>query len=382
MIQLFSGVVALGTALSMGYCALSIWSATRFLLRRTPTSPEASSLPPVSILKPLKGADLEMYECLRSHCVFNYEQYELVFGVNDPNDPAVAVVERLVHEFPNHDIRLLHCETVLGANGKVSALAQMAKLAKHGFLLVNDSDIRVQPEYLRTVITELQRPNIGLVTCLYRGVRAGTLPSRLESLGLSTDFAAGVLVARQLEGGLRFGLGSTLALRKSDLEAIGGFESIVDYLADDYELGRRIAERNLKVELSESIVETFLPAYDFPGFLAHQLRWARTIRTSRPAGYAGLLLTLTLPWATLTVLVARGATWSWEIFAAALLARVAMAVVTGRLVLQDKEVLRSLWCLPVRDFVAFGVWLAGLAGNTVWWRGELFKLRNGKLRKL
>ena len=382
MIQLFSGVVALGTALSMGYCALSVWSATRFLLRRTPTSHEASSLPPVSILKPLKGADLEMYECLRSHCAFNYEQYEILFGVNDPNDPAVAVVERLVHEFPNHDIRLLHCETVLGANGKVSALAQMARLAKHGFLLVNDSDIRVQPEYLRTVITELQRPNFGLVTCLYRGVRAGTLPSRLESLGLSTDFGAGVLVARQVEGGLRFGLGSTLALRKSDLEAIGGFESIVDYLADDYELGRRIAERNLKVELSESIVETFLPAYDFPGFLAHQLRWARTIRTSRPAGYAGLLLTFTLPWAALTVLVARGATWSWEIFAAALLARVAMAVVTGRLVLQDKEVLRSLWCLPVRDFVAFGIWLAGLAGNTVWWRGELFKLRNGKLSKL
>ncbi len=382
MNQLFSGVVALGTALSTGYCALSIWSATRFLLRRTPTNPEANGLPPVSILKPLKGTDPEMYECLRSHCLLHYGQSEILFGINNPNDPAVAVVERLVHEFPNHDIRLLHCEKVLGANGKVSALAQMAKLAKHGFLLVNDSDIRVQPEYLRTVITELQRPNIGLVTCLYRGVRAGTLPSRLESLVLSTDFAAGVLVARQLEGGLRFGLGSTLALRKSDLEAVGGFESIVDYLADDYELGRRIAERNLKVELSESIVETFLPTYDFPGFFAHQLRWARTIRASRPAGYAGLLLTFTLPWAALTVLVARGATWSWEIFAAALLARMAMAVVTGTLVLQDKEVLRSLWCLPLRDFVAFGIWVAGLAGNTVVWRGELFELRKGKLSKL
>ncbi len=382
MNQLFPGVVALGTALSIAYGALSIWSATRFSLRRTLPSPEAKQFPPVSILKPLKGADPEMYECLRSHCQLNYEQYEVLFGINDPNDPAVAVVERLSREFPSHDIRLLHCEKALGANGKVSALAQMAKLAKHEFLLVNDSDIRVQPEYLRTVITELQRPNIGLVTCLYRGVRARTLPSRLESLGLSTDFAAGVLVARQLEGGLRFGLGSTLALRKGDLEAIGGFESIVDYLADDYELGRRIAERNLKVELSESIVETFLPAYDFPGFFAHQLRWARTIRASRPAGYAGLLLTFTLPWAALTVLVARGATWSWEIFAAALVARIAMAIVTGRLVLHDKEVVRSLWCLPLRDFVGFGVWLAGLAGNTVLWRGELFKLRNGKLSKL
>ena len=382
MIQLFSGVVALGTGLSMGYCALSIWSATRFFQRRTPSIPEAKELPPVSILKPLKGTDPEMYECLRSHCLLHYGQYEILFGINSPNDPAVAAVDRLLHEFPNHDIRLLHCERVLGANGKVSALAQMAKLAKHGFLLVNDSDIRVQPEYLRTVITELQRPNIGLVTCLYRGVRARTLPSRLESLGLSTDFAAGVLVARQLEGGLRFGLGSTLALHKSDLEAIGGFESIVDYLADDYELGRRIAERNLKVELSESIVETFLPTYDFPGFFAHQLRWARTIRASRPAGYAGLLLTFTLPWAALTVLVTRGATWSWELLAAALLSRIATAVVVGRLVLQDKEVLRSLWCLPLRDFVAFGIWVAGLAGNTVVWRGELFELRKGKLSKL
>src|SRR6266542_3762631 len=351
MNQLVPGLVALVTALSMGYCALSIWSATRYFLRRTPTNPEAKGLSPVSILKPLKGTDPEMYECLRSHCLLNYEQYEILFGINEPNDPAVAVVERLLHEFPKHDIHLLHCEKVVGANGKVNALAQMAKVAKYDLLLVNDSDIRVEPEYLRTVISELQRPHIGLVTCLYRGVQAQTFPSRLESLGLSTDFAAGVLVARQLEGGLRFGLGSTLALRKSDMEAIGGFESIADYLADDYELGRRIAEGNLKVELSTSIVETFLPAYDFSGFFTHQLRWARSIRASRPSGYAGLLLTFTLPWGLATALFCRGAIWAWTLFALALFARGMMAIVSSRVVLGEKNK-ASLALLPIRDFVA------------------------------
>lgn len=322
-----------------------------------------------------------MYHSLRSHCLQDYPQYEVLFGITDPNDPAITVVERLIKEFPDRAIRPVRCEKMLGANGKVSSLAQMTAVAKFDWLLVNDSDIRVENDYLYRIVTELSAPGVGLVTCLYRGIPARTLASRLESLGISTDFCAGVLAARQIEGGLRFGLGSTLALRRRDLESIGGFEAIADYLADDYELGRRIAEKNLKVALSGSVVETYLPAYSFAGFFSHQLRWARTIRASRPAGYAGLLLTFTLPWALLTLLTARGAAWAWGIFVAALLIRSIMAIVTARLVLRDEEVLRSFWLLPVRDILAVVVWLGGLVGQRIVWRGESFQLQQGKLKR-
>jgi ceramide glucosyltransferase len=245
---------------------------------------------------------------------------------------------------------------------------------------VNDSDIRVAPGYMRTVITELQLPNTGLVTCLYSGVPAKTLASRLESLGISTDFVPGVLAAKQIEGGLHFGLGSTLAFRRADLEAIGGFETIVAYLADDYELGKRIAERGLEVVLSKAVVETFLPAYGLSGFFSHQLRWARTIRASRPGGYAGLMLTYTLPWAAICLLLARGATWAWVLFAVAVMLRMSMASASAS-VLKDREAMRSLWLLPLRDFLAAFVWIVGMFGSRIVWRDQKFELENGKLKR-
>ena len=376
-----STISTLVTTASMGYCSFCTWAGAQFGLKRKPLATAATDLPPVSILKPLKGTDPEMYYSLRSHCLQDYPQYEILFAITDPNDLAITVVERLMKDFPNRAIRLVRCEKVLGANGKVSSLAQMTAMAKYDWLLVNDSDIRVEHDYLHRIVTELSAPGVGLVTCLYRGIPARTLASRLESLGISTDFCAGVLAARQIEGGLRFGLGSTLALRRCDLESLGGFEAIADYLADDYELGRRIAEKNLQVALSESVVETYLPAYTFAGFFSHQLRWARTIRASRPTGYAGLLLTFTVPWALLTLLTARGAAWAWGIFVAALLIRSTMAIVTGRFVLRDKEVLRSFWLLPIRDILAVVVWLGGLAGQKIVWRGQSFQLERGKLKR-
>jgi ceramide glucosyltransferase len=254
MNQLLVGTAAVGTVASTGYCVLCLWAGFRFASHRKRVTPAANDLPPVSILKPLKGTDPEMYLSLRSHCVQDYPDYEIIFGISDPNDPALAIVEKLQREFPTRTINLVPCEQKLGAKGKVSSLAQMVHAANHDFLLVNDSDIRVGPDYLRTTMTELQEPYIGLVTCLYRGVPAHTIASRIESLGISTDFMAGVLAAWQLERGLQFGLGATLAFRRSDLEAIGGFEAFVDYLADDYELGRRIFERNRKIRLSQAPV--------------------------------------------------------------------------------------------------------------------------------
>jgi ceramide glucosyltransferase len=369
------------TVCSVGYYLLCLYSASRFLRERNATGEGARPTQPVSILKPLRGTDPEMYESFRSHCLQDYSEYEIIFGVSDPADPAIELVERLKLDFPQSAIRLMICSRNLGANIKVSNLAQMVSHAKHDAILVNDSDIRVQPDYLRRVINPLQDHQTGLVTCLYRGIASPTLGSRLESLGISTDFAAGVLTARQFEEGISFGLGSTLAFRRGDLEAIGGFEAIVDYLADDYEIGKRISARGLKVELSEVVVETFLPAYSLRQFIDHQLRWGRAVRDSR-LGYLGLVLTFGLPWAILTVVFSCGTLWAWLLLAVTASLRVAVALVVGWWVLRDRQVLRLLALLPLRDFVALLVWFGSLFGHKVIWRGDVFRLKDGKLLRI
>jgi ceramide glucosyltransferase len=377
-----SGAIAV---CSLGYYILCLYSAARFLGRGKALgegSRPTQSLPPVSILKPLKGTDPEMYQSFRSHCLQDYPEYEIIFGVSDAYDAAIGFVERLKAEFPEIPIRLMLCEKVLGANIKVSNLAQMLPEARYQHIVVNDSDIRVDANYLRSVAAPLSDHRVGLVTCLYRGVASASLGSRLESLFISTDFSAGVLVARLLEGGIHFGLGSTLAFRRSDLAATGGFEAMSDYLADDYEIGRRIAALGLGVELSGTVVETFLPCYDFKQFLDHQLRWTRTIRDSRPGGYAGLVVIFGMPWALLALLCARGAGWAWVLLGVAIVMRYAVALVTGRMILQDPQVTRWLALIPLRDFVAAAVWLVGITGHTVTWRGESFELKDGKLVRM
>jgi ceramide glucosyltransferase len=379
-VQAIQILAVLGTISSIGYYALCLWSALRFLRQQADKSVRPT--PAVSILKPLRGTDPEMYESFRSHCLQDYPEYEIIFGMSDANDPALQLVERLKSEFPQQAIRLMVCRENLGANIKVSNLAQMVREARHEYLIVNDSDIRVEPDYLRRVMAPLNDPQVGLVTCLYRGIANSTLGSRLESLGISTDFSAGVLVAQNVENGIRFGLGSTLAFRRCDLQAIGGFEIIADYLADDYQLGSRIAALCLKVHLSDVIVDTFLPRYTLGDFMAHQLRWARTVRDSRFWGYVGLGMTFGMPWVVLALIFARGATWAWALLAFTAALRVSVAIVIGRIVLHDREVLRSLAMIPLRDMVAFGVWIVSFAGHRIAWRGDRFRLKDGKLTKL
>jgi ceramide glucosyltransferase len=265
---------------------------------------------------------------------------------------------------------------------KVSNLAQMMTEARYDHIIVNDSDIRVQPDYLRRVIAPLSDSQTGMVTCLYRGVAAATLGSRMEALGISTDFCAGVLVARQLEGGIHFGLGSTLVFRRAELEKIGGFVSIVNHLADDYELGKRIADLGLAVRLSDVVVETYLPAYDVPNFFAHQLRWARGVRDARAGGYFGLAFTFGILWALLAVAASGGALWSWGTLGSTVFLRFAVALAVGWKVLQDRQVLRYVWMIPLRDLVAVVVWIVSLGGHTVTWRGDQFELRDGKLTRV
>ena len=340
---------------------------------------ESNASPPVSILKPLKGSDPEMYECFRSHCLQVYPEYEIVFGVSDPADPAVASVEQLKREFPNRLIQLVVCPQILGPNVKVSNLEQMVQAARYEYLVVNDSDIRVEGDYLRRVVAPFCDGAVGMVTCLYRGVSAATLGSQLEALGISTDFCPGVIAARLVEGGLSFGLGSTLAFRRKELNLIGGFKAIADYLADDYELGHRIANLGKKIVLSDVVVETYLPAYDLAAFLAHQMRWARGVRDSRLGGYIGLASTFGLTWALLNLLFAGAAPWSWIVLGIVLLLRIMVAFAVGESVLKDSQLLNHLWLLPLRDLIAVGVWIVSFWGHTVTWRGDEFELRKGRL---
>ena len=383
---LIQTVAALGTLSSLGFYLLSGWGIASFLksrrTRRASTEFHESALPPVSILKPLKGMDPKIWEAFCSHCEQDYPEFQLIFGVSDPNDPAIGLVRTLQDKYPNRQIDLLVCERELGTNRKLSTLAQMLSAARHEILLVNDSDIRVARNYLRRVIAPLADSAVGMITCLYRGIAAPTLGSRLEALGISTDFVPGVLSARLIEKGLHFGLGSTLAFRRSDLQAIGGFESIVNYLADDYELGNRIAALGKRVELSEVVVDTFLPAYSLRQFFEHQLRWARSVRGARSWSYLGLILTFGLLWALLVLVAARGATWGWVLFAVTVAARLAVGLTSALAVLGDTQALRDLFLLPVRDLIAPVVWAIGLVGNRIFWRGEVFYLKNGRLERI
>jgi ceramide glucosyltransferase len=386
--KIVEGVTGAGALAGIGYYVACLWGARSYINGHSMIPPpgaarrSAEALPPVSILKPLKGEDPEIYESFRSHCLQDYAEYEIVFGVSEHDDPAVRAVEHVRQEFPQRAIQLVVCSQTLGANTKVSNLAQMVRASRYDHLIVSDSDIRVEPDYLRRVIAPLAKAKVGMVTCLYRGIAGQTLGSRLESLGISTDFSAGVLVARSIEGGMRFALGSTMAFRRRDLRAIGGFESFVDYLADDYELGRRIAALGLEIYLSDVIVETFLPAYDLQHFFEHQLRWARGVRDSRRGGYLGLLFTFGWPWALLAVIASRGAGWAWALAATAVFLRLVVARTVGRGILKDRQVARFLPLLPLRDLAAVLVWLVSFGSNTVAWRGDRFYLKDGKLARI
>ncbi len=334
-----------------------------------------------------------MYAGFVSHCEQTYTgPYELLFGVGSLDDPAVAEVARLRVEYPEVRIELIECTERLGANGKLSSLAQMLPLARYEHVLVNDSDIVVSPEYLERVMRAFAEPRpapggkhkahapVGLVTVPYVGHAERNFFSVLEAIGISTDFIPGVLAARALEGGLRFGLGSTLATTKTALASIGGFESLVDQLADDYELGARLHRAGYRVELAPEVVGTAVGAYTFKGFADHQLRWARSTRDSRRAGYLGLAFTYVLPWALLTVIASGFALWSLSLLSLALLARVLVALMVGVGLLGDGQVLRYIALLPIRDFFGLFFWAWSYAGDVVVWRGERFRLRRGSLQ--
>lgn len=346
---------------------------------------QGKNIPPptVSILKPLKGLDPSMLQAFRSHCRQHYAaEYEIIFGVASMDDPAAAAVEALKREFPALPITLIHAPHRLGTNGKVSTLIQMLPHARHEVLLINDSDILVSPHYLERVAAAFARADkrpVGMVTALYRGRPHGTLWSRLEALGIATDFQPSVLLSRMVEG-VKYAFGSTLAVRREALEKIGGLKPLVNHLADDYELGRRVYDSGYAVHLCSEAVETGIAPYHFGGFVGHQLRWARTVRDARPAGYAGLLVSHGLALAMLNLLVSGLSLDAVFIFIMSFFARMTLAMEVGVGILGDHEVLPGLLLLPLRDALHFVLWIAGFFGRTIHWRGETFALRQGVLK--
>jgi ceramide glucosyltransferase len=342
---------------------LALAAALRRLALRDPV---ARVLPPVSILKPVRGLDPKFYEGILSHARLDYPEFEILFGVSDPDDPAIAEIRRLEAEFPSVPIRLV-VSSRRWPNAKVGVLADLAAEARHPVLVVNDSDIRVEPGYLRRVVAPLEDPTAGMVTCLYRG-SAGDLAGRLEAVGAATDFAPGGIVA-PLVGVREFALGSTMAFRARDLERIGGFAAIADFIADDYQLSRHIHGLGLRVVMSRCVVETSFGGSSWRDVWDHQLRWARTIRVSRGGGYFGLPLTNATLWAA-----ALAGAGFWRAGLALLLLRLATGLVTGVLVLGDRALLSNLWLIPVRDLAGLAVWAFGLVGNTAIWRGKRLEL--------
>ncbi len=347
-------------AIAALYQLLALFACVQARSRRSSSGTQPQ---PASILKPVRGADPSLRGAIASHLALE-GQFELLCGVR-----AGDAAESLLSQFP--EVRIVQSHT-LTPNGKVGTLIDLERAATHPLLVVNDADIRVDPDYLRRVTAPLADPKVGLVTCLYRP-EGDTFASRFEGLGVSTDFAPSALVAR-LVGVDEFAMGSTLAFRRADLKRIGGFEAIAPYLADDYQLGHRIHALGLKCVLSDVIVSTRLSG-GWADVWRHQVRWARTIRVSKFAGYLGLPFTFATLWA-----VVAGASGEWRPALALIAVRMLVAIEAGWFVLRSRDVLRLFFLIPVRDLFGVAVWAVGLFGSSVEWRGQRLKLdREGRI---
>jgi ceramide glucosyltransferase len=368
---------ALGFA-PLTYYLIAIFAASRFFDASRPAPAISEFTPPVSILKPIYGLDRETYENYASFCVLDYPDYEILFCVSDAQDSAVSVIRKLIEDFPNRRIRLLIGSDPLGVSDKVNKLCRMSREAKNDIVVVSDSDVRVDAGYLRAVAAPFQDAKVGAVTCLYRGLTDGSLAADLEAVGNSTDFAAGVLVS-WLFSDVNFMLGATMAVRKTSLAEIGGFESLVDYFSDDYELGNRIAGKGYRVELIPHPVAIVYPRQTLKDAFRHQLRWNLSIRFSRPAGHLGLIFTQGLPLAILAAVLAPSAAWSFGILAAYIVLRAASAWIIGVAGMKDANLRRKMALLLLRDAFAFVVWVASFFPQRIVWRGKQFQVRDKRL---
>ncbi len=383
MPKLLLMIACIGLVSSTVFLLLAIAAAFRFRSARQNFLYKARERhvrhPGVSLLKPLHGLEARLQENLESFFSQDYADFEIIFGVRNSHDPALPLMKSIASRYPHVPVKSVICGEPDGANAKVSLLKRMISVADKSYLVISDSDVHVSPDYLQQVIRPLQDPEVGLVTCLYRGVAAGGFWSRLEALGMSVEMQSGVLIAEMLEG-MRFALGPSMATRKEVLQAAGGFQALADYCADDFVLGKKVHHSGKQVVLSSYIVEHMALNTSLRAALAHQLRWMKGSRFSRPKGHVGTGLTFAMPFGMLALVAAwlgGSALLGLSLFAWAALNRILLALIVGWGVTRDRQLLRLCWLYPVRDLCGFVLWVASFFGTRVVWRGETYKLTSG-----
>jgi ceramide glucosyltransferase len=361
------------------YGVISILCARAFFGRRRNAS---GHTPPVTILKPVKGMDADSFENFASFCRQDYPCYQIIFAVASSSDPVIPVIERLRAEFPAADIELVVDDRIYGPNYKVCNLINAFSRARHDILIVCDSDIRVGERYLREVCAPFSDPAVGLVTSLYRTSKPRGLATAIEAMGFTAEMVPNVMVALRLEG-LSFALGASMAVRREALVKIGGFESLVDYLADDYQLGNKVCRAGYRLELSDYSLESVIHRESLSTVLSRQLRWARTMRASRPGGYLASGITHPFPMSLMALIVSGFSTSGVAAALLLYLVRCGIALTFSRRYLKDGIFPRHLWLLPLRDLLAFATWALSFLGSRVRWRGHIYRLSaNGRIQEL
>jgi ceramide glucosyltransferase len=366
------------------YYLLSLFCVIDFFrARRASGRPSPGFTPPASIIKPVRGVDREAYENFASFCRLDYPEYEILFAVADEDDPVIPVICKLQADFPERSIRLITRIPRVGANSKVNSLCRLVAEAKYDLLVMSDSDVRVEADYLRQVAAPFAEVHVGAVTALYRSFPGDTVGSTLKALGMAMDSAPAALVARKLEGNLQFAFGWTMATTRGCLEAIGGWEAMVNHHSDDFELGNRLARHGYRVELLRKPVSMVAPSESIRQFVRSEMRWAIGLRNVRPAGNWGLAFTFGLPWSIVAALTVFAAHWPWTVAVAYPLAylilRIGLTWTIAAWGLRDRAATEKLWLVPVRDAISFVIWVFGFFSNEITWRGLSYRVDHGLL---
>jgi ceramide glucosyltransferase len=367
MVLALTIVLYLLLAGSLGFCILVVIAARNFLKVRRPPVPAV--LPPITIMKPMAGMDEGLEENLRRHFEQDYPEFEILFATESPDSPTVALLEQVRAQYPHIPSRILFVGEAQYPNPKTFKLGCMVPEARYDLFVMTDSDMRPERDLLRIVAAEFSDPKVGVATCLFRGVPGSSLSAKLSAVMMNTEFLAGALAARQVEG-VKFALGPAMVARRSVVADIGGWEGMRDYCAEDFLLGNWAAARGHGVILSSAILEHRIGTFYFKKSSAQRIRWGRSTRRSRPAGYIGQLFTFPLPILTLLMPLH----WWWPAIALTVALRAAAAYATAGWILRDPLTLRQWWLVPMQDFLSFAYWILGFFGKIVYWRGDAYEL--------
>jgi ceramide glucosyltransferase len=359
------------------YYLLAIFSAWRYF-RTEHAAANSGFTPPISNLKPVRGVDPGAYENFASLCTQNYPDYELLFCVDGKDAAVVPILEKLQRDFPERQIRILFGSGRNGTNDKVCKLARLVSEAKHEVLVINDSDVWVDPDYFRTIVAPLQDPKVGAVTCFYDSREETTFADHLQNIGMVSDFFPGIIVAWQLDG-VKFTLGTTIATTRAHLAGFGGYEALENRPADDLLVGRLIAAQGLEVKLLPYSVLTVPDYNSLQALFFKRLRWITVMRHMRPSGHFGLLFTQGLAWSLLAIAVHPTVRAACAYLGTYLLLRVVLTWIVGSWGLKRAGVWSRMPLLPVWDAAAFGLWLVSFARSTIRWRDGEYYIRQGRL---